>query len=110
MPIRKFNPTSPGSRFKTVQTSDDLTTSEPYRPLTENLPRSGGRNHRGEVTSWWRGGGHKRLYRISDFKRDKKNIVGTIETIEYDPNRSSRLALVSSADVEECYLREPVVV
>src|SRR6185503_71814 len=100
MPIRKFNPTSPGSRFKTVQTSDDLTVTEPYRPLTENLHRSGGRNNRGEVTSWRRGG-HKRLDRIIDFKRDKKDIVGTIETIEYDPNRSSRIALVSYADGEK---------
>jgi large subunit ribosomal protein L2 len=70
MPIRKFNPTSPGSRFRTVQTFDEITTAEPYRPLTENLHRSGGRNNRGEITSWWRGGGHKRLYRIIDFKRD----------------------------------------
>src|ERR1041384_6061157 len=107
MAIRKYNPTSPGVRQKTALTFDDLTTSEPYRPLTENLHRSGGRNNRGEVTSWWRGGGHKRLYRIVDFKRDKKNIVGTIETIEYDPNRSSRIALVSYGDGEKRYILHP---
>ena len=87
MPIRKFNPTSPGSRFKTVQTFDEITTSEPYRPLTEKLNRSGGRNNQGHLTSWWRGGGHKRLYRIIDFKRDKKDIPGKVSTVEYDPNR-----------------------
>ena len=82
MPIRKFNPTSAGTRFKTVQTFDDITASEPYRPLTEPLHRSGGRNNQGELTSWWRGGGHKRLYRIIDFKRDKKDIPGKVSTIE----------------------------
>ena len=78
MPIRKYNPTSPGLRGKTSLTFDEITTSEPYRPLTENLHRSGGRNNQGELTSWWRGGGHKRLYRIIDFKRDKKDIPGKI--------------------------------
>ena len=66
MPIRKYNPTSPGSRFQTVQTFDDITVNEPYRPLTEKLERSGGRNNRGELTAWWRGSGHKRLYRVID--------------------------------------------
>ena len=108
MPIRKYNPTSPGVRGKTSLTFDEITTAEPYRPLTENLHRSGGRNNRGEVTSWWRGGGHKRLYRIIDFKRDKKNIVGTIETVEYDPNRSARIALVSYADGEKRYILQPL--
>src|SRR5262245_59009505 len=107
MPIRKYNPTSPGSRFRTVQTFDDITTNEPHRPLTEKLERSGGRNNRGELTSWWRGGGHKRLYRIIDFKRDKKDIPGRIETIEYDPNRSSRIALVTYADGEKRYILQP---
>ena len=108
MPIRKYNPTSPGIRGKTSLTFDEITTNEPHRPLTENLHRSGGRNNQGEVTSWWRGGGHKRLYRIIDFKRDKKDIVGTIETIEYDPNRSARIALVSYADGEKRYILQPV--
>jgi large subunit ribosomal protein L2 len=107
MPIRKFNPTSAGTRFKTVQTFDDITTDEPYRPLTENLHRSGGRNNQGELTSWWRGGGHKRLYRIIDFKRDKAGIPGKVSTIEYDPNRSARIALVTYADGEKRYILQP---
>jgi large subunit ribosomal protein L2 len=108
MPIRKYNPTSPGLRGKTSLTFDEITTSEPYRPLTENLHRSGGRNNQGELTAWWRGGGHKRLYRIIDFKRDKKNIQGRIETIEYDPNRSARIALVTYADGEKRYILHPL--
>jgi large subunit ribosomal protein L2 len=108
MPIRKYNPTSPGLRGKTSLTFDEITTSDPHRPLTEKLHRSGGRNNQGELTSWWRGGGHKRLYRIIDFKRDKKDIVGTVETIEYDPNRSARIALVSYADGEKRYVLQVV--
>src|SRR2546426_5775941 len=108
MPIRKYNPTSPGRRFQTVQTFDEITTSEPYRPLTENLLSSGGRNNQGHLTSWWRGGGHKRLYRIIDFKRDKKDIPGKISTIEYDPNRSARIALVTYADGEKRYILQPL--
>ena len=108
MPIRTYKPTSSGRRFQTVQTFDEITTSEPHRPLTETLHRSGGRNNRGELTSWWRGGGHKRLYRIIDFKRDKKDIPGKISTIEYDPNRSARIALVTYADGEKRYILQPL--
>src|SRR6187431_2874526 len=108
MPIRKYNPTSPGVRGKTSLTFNKITTNEPYRPLTENLHRSGGRNNRGELTSWWRGGGHKRLYRVIDFKRDKKDIPAKVETIEYDPNRSARIALVTYADGEKRYILQPV--
>ncbi|MGE3273475.1 MAG: 50S ribosomal protein L2 [Vicinamibacterales bacterium] len=107
MPIRKYKPTSPGRRQMTVQTFDEITTQEPYRPLTEPLKRSGGRNNTGELTSWWRGGGHKRLYRVIDFKRDKKDIPGTITTVEYDPNRSARIALVTYADGEKRYILQP---
>jgi large subunit ribosomal protein L2 len=107
MPIRKYKPTSPGRRFQTVQTFDDITTSEPHKPLTESLHRSGGRNNHGELTSWWRGGGHKRLYRIIDFKRDKKDIAGKVATIEYDPNRSARIALITYADGEKRYILQP---
>src|SRR5215211_5539702 len=107
MPIRKFNPTSAGSRFKTVQTFDEITTNEPYAPLTENLHRSGGRNNQGELTSWWRGGGHRRLYRVIDFKRDKKNIPAKVSTVEYDPNRSARIALLTYADGEKRYILHP---
>ena len=108
MPIRKFNPTSPGSRFQTVQVFDDLTTSEPHKPLVEPLHESAGRNNRGQLTSWWRGGGHKRMYRIIDFKRDKRDIPATVSTIEYDPNRSARIALLTYADGEKRYILQPV--
>ncbi len=108
MGIRTYKPTSPGRRFQTVQTFDDLTTSKPHKPLVENLHRSGGRNNHGELTSWWRGGGHKRLYRIIDFKRDKKDIPGKISTIEYDPNRSARIALVTYSDGEKRYILQPL--
>ncbi|MBW8862540.1 MAG: 50S ribosomal protein L2, partial [Acidobacteria bacterium] len=67
MPIRKYNPTSPGSRFQTVQTFDEITTDEPHKPLVEPMHSTGGRNNQGHLTSWWRGGGHKRMYRIIDF-------------------------------------------
>jgi large subunit ribosomal protein L2 len=108
MPIRKYNPTSPGVRGKTSLTFDEITVSEPHRPLTESLHRSGGRNSSGELTSWWRGGGHKRLYRIIDFKRDKKDIPATVSTIEYDPNRSARIALLTYADGEKRYILQPL--
>src|SRR5258708_39043659 len=94
MAIRKFNPTSPGTRFKTVQTFDEITTQEPHKPLVEALKSTGGRNNKGHLTSWWRGGGHKRMYRIIDFKRDKRDIPAKVSTIEYDPNRSARIALL----------------
>ena len=107
MPIRTFNPTSAGTRFKTVQTFDEITTNEPYAPLTETLQRSGGRNNHGHLTSWWRGGGHKRLYRVIDFKRDKKDIPAKVATVEYDPNRSARIALLTYADGEKRYILQP---
>lgn len=108
MAIRKYKPTSPGRRFQTVQRFDDITASEPYKPLTEPLRKSGGRNNQGELTSWWRGGGHKRTYRIIDFKRDKKDIPAKVSTIEYDPNRSARIALLTYADGEKRYILHPV--
>jgi large subunit ribosomal protein L2 len=107
MPIKAYKPTSPGRRFQTVQTFDDITTSKPHKPLVETLQRSGGRNNHGELTSWWRGGGHKRLYRIIDFKRDKKDIPGKVSTIEYDPNRSARIALITYADGDKRYILQP---
>ena len=108
MPIKAYKPTSPGRRFQTVQTFDDITTSEPHKPLVENLHRSGGRNNHGELTSWWRGGGHKRAYRIIDFKRDKRDIPAKVSTIEYDPNRSARIALLVYADGEKRYILQPL--
>jgi len=108
MPIRKYKPTSPGRRQMSVQTYDEITATRPYRPLTETMKKSGGRNNTGEVTMWWRGGGHKRLYRIIDFKRDKKDIPGKVSTIEYDPNRSARIALVTYADGDKRYILQPL--
>jgi large subunit ribosomal protein L2 len=107
MAIRTFRPTSPGQRFQSVQVFDDITATEPYKPLTRPLPKSGGRNNRGELTSWWRGGGHKRMYRVIDFKRDKRDIPAKVSTIEYDPNRSARIALVTYADGEKRYILQP---
>src|SRR5436309_5396723 len=107
MPIRKYNPTSPGVRAKTSLTFDEITTNEPYRPLTENLDNSGGRDNKGHLTSWWRGGGHKRLYRVIDFKRDKKDIPAKVATVEYDPNRSARIALLNYVDGEKRYILQP---
>jgi large subunit ribosomal protein L2 len=108
MGIRKYNPTSPGQRFQTVQTFDEITETEPHKPLMEPLKSTGGRNNQGHLTSWWRGGGHKRMYRIIDFKRDKHEIPGKVATIEYDPNRSARIALISYADGEKRYILQPV--
>jgi large subunit ribosomal protein L2 len=107
MAIRKYKPTSAGRRFQTVQTFDEITSVEPYKPLTEPLHRSGGRNNTGQQTSWWRGGGHKRRYRVIDFKRSKRDVPATVSTIEYDPNRSARIALVTYADGEKRYILQP---
>ena len=81
MPIRKLNPTSPGQRFQTVQVFDEITATKPHKPLTEPIHSSGGRNNRGQLTSWWRGGGHKRTYRIIDFKRDKHDIPAKVASV-----------------------------
>jgi len=107
MPIRSYKPTSPGRRFQTVQTFDEITATEPYKPLTEPLTKTGGRNNHGELTAWWRGGGHKRAYRVIDFKRDKRDIPAKVTTVEYDPNRSARIALVTYADGEKRYILHP---
>src|SRR5258707_10494957 len=98
MPFRKLNPTSPGTRFQTIQTFDDVTTTEPYKPLVEPMHSTGGRNNQGHLTSWWRGGGHKPMYRIIDFKRDKLDIPAKVETVGYDPNRASLIGLLSDPD------------
>ena len=108
MAIRKYKPTSAGRRFQTVQVFDEITTDRPYKPLTRPLKKSGGRNNRGEVTSWWRGGGHKRTYRVIDFKRDKREVPARVSTVEYDPNRSARIALLTYADGEKRYILHPV--
>ena len=108
MGIRKYRPTSAGTRFRSGSDFSELTTDKPYKPLMRPLKKSGGRNNKGRVSMWQRGGGHKRSYRIIDFKRDKLNIPCTVETIEYDPNRTSRIALVKYADGERRYILAPV--
>ena len=107
MPFRKLKPTSPGTRFQTVPTFEEITTQEPYKPLMEPIRSTGGRNNAGHLTSWWRGGGHKRMYRIIDFKRNKFDVPAKVSTIEYDPNRSSRIALLTYADGEKRYILQP---
>ncbi len=107
MAVRKFKPTTPGQRHKIAGTFDDITASKPDKSLVAPLKSSGGRNNTGKMTVRYRGGGHKRQYRIVDFLRDKDGVVGTVATIEYDPNRSARIALVVYADGEKRYLIAP---
>ncbi len=108
MAIKKFKPMTPGTRFRSiVDNSDILTKKAPERSLLEGLSKSGGRNHHGRVTSRRRGGGHKRRYRRIDFRRDKFGVPGKIAAIEYDPNRSSNIALVHYADGEKRYILHP---
>lgn len=107
MAIRTYRPTSAGIRFRTGLTFDDLTKRRPEKELSRPLKHSGGRNNTGRVTADHRGGGHKRLYRLIDFKRDKKNVPAKVEAIEYDPNRSARIALICYADGERRYILAP---
>ncbi len=107
MGIKKFRPVTAGRRFMTGFDFAEITAQEPYRPLTVPLKRKTGRNSQGRVSSLHRGGGHKRLYRIIDFKRDKFNIPARVASIEYDPNRSARIALLNYADGEKRYIIAP---
>ncbi len=107
MPLRQLKPITPGTRFYSVSDFSELTTDRPYKPLCQPLPSTGGRNNTGRITSRHRGGRHKRLYRIIDFKRDKTDIYATVETIEYDPNRTARIALVRYDDGERRYILAP---
>ncbi len=107
MPIRKFKPITPASRFRSVPGFEEVTRSEPEKSLTEGLSKSSGRNHHGRVTSRRRGGGHKRRYRKIDFKRNKDGVPGKVVAIEYDPNRSARIALIHYADGEKRYILHP---
>ncbi|MGD0886526.1 MAG: 50S ribosomal protein L2 [Thermodesulfovibrionales bacterium] len=108
MAVKKYNPTSPGTRFQSVTDFAELTAKKPYEPLLKALKKSGGRNNSGRVTVWQRGGGNKRLYRVIDFKRNKHGISAAVETIEYDPNRSARIALLKYRDGERRYIIAPV--
>lgn len=107
MAIRTYKPTSPGRRFQTCSDFAEITTSAPEKSLVKAIKRSGGRNNNGRVTSRHIGGGHKRKYRVIDFRRDKMDIPAKVASIEYDPNRSSRIALVHYADGEKRYIIAP---
>jgi large subunit ribosomal protein L2 len=108
MGIKVYNPVTPGQRGKTGYTFEELTTDKPYKKLLKKLNKSGGRNSEGRITIRFRGGGHKRKYRVIDFKRNKFDVQGTIETIEYDPNRSTRISLIKYVDGERRYILTPV--
>jgi large subunit ribosomal protein L2 len=107
MALKKNNPTSPGRRFQTVSSFEEITTSKPEKSLLKPIKRSGGRNSLGRITVRHRGEGHKRRYRIIDFKRKKDNIPATVASIEYDPNRSARIALLHYLDGEKSYILAP---
>ena len=107
MALKQYNPTSAGRRFMTTLDFSDLTAKRPERALTEPLKRTGGRNSKGRITIWFRGGGHKRRYRTIDFRRDKLNVPARVAAIEYDPNRSARIALLSYADGDKRYILAP---
>jgi large subunit ribosomal protein L2 len=108
MGIKTYKPITPGQRGRTGYSFEELTTDKPYRKLLAPLKKSAGRNSDGRITIRFRGGGHKRKYRIIDFKRDKVEINGTIETIEYDPNRTPRIALVKYEDGDRRYILAPL--
>jgi len=108
MAMRTFKPTSPGLRFKTALDLSELTAKRPEKSLTRGITHSGGRNNEGHETVRFRGGGHKRLYRTIDFRRDKRGIPAKVASIEYDPNRSARIALLVYADGEKRYILAPV--
>ncbi|KXS45768.1 MULTISPECIES: 50S ribosomal protein L2 [unclassified Candidatus Frackibacter] len=107
MSIKKFKPTSPAKRYMTVESFEEITTDKPEKSLLAPLKKSGGRNANGRITVRHRGGGHKRKYRIIDFKRDKDGVPAKVATIEYDPNRSARIALLHYADGEKRYILSP---
>ena len=108
MPLKSFNPYTASRRFVTMLDKSELTKQTPEKSLVESKKRTGGRNSHGEITMWHRGGGHKRQYRVVDFRREKKGIPARVAAIEYDPNRSARLALLHYADGEKRYILHPV--
>jgi large subunit ribosomal protein L2 len=107
VPMRRTKPTSPGRRFATYPLREEVTAREPHKPLTEGKPKSGGRNAKGRITARHRGGGAKRRYRRIDFKRTKDGVPARVATIEYDPNRTTYIALLHYADGEKAYILAP---
>src|SRR2546427_5668741 len=108
MPLRKFKPTTPGRRFMSIAGFDEITATEPEKTLVESIPTHAGRNNQGRITTRHQGGGYRKLYRKIDFKRDKHGVPGKVATIEYDPNRSARIALIHYKDGEKRYILAPV--
>ncbi|HXE89678.1 MAG TPA: 50S ribosomal protein L2 [Terriglobales bacterium] len=108
MAIKTYRPVTATRRVQTTLANDDLTTDRPYKPLTEPLRKSGGRRNAGDITVWHRGGGHKRKLRLIDFKRDKAGVPARVASVEYDPNRSARIALLEYADGEKRYILQPL--
>lgn len=107
MSVRKLKPVTPGQRFRVVNDFEGITTDKPEKSLLAPLKKSGGRNNTGKMTMQYKGGGHKRKYRVIDFKRNKDNVPAVVKTIEYDPNRSAFIALVAYADGEKRYIIAP---
>lgn len=107
MGVRKLRPITPGQRNRIAPTFDDVTTNKPEKSLLAPIKRSGGRNNQGRMTMRYIGGGHKRRYRIIDFKRQKHGVPATVKTIEYDPNRTARIALIEYQDGEKAYILAP---
>ena len=107
MAVRKFKPTTPGQRGKVISSFEEITASKPEKSLTVGKVRTGGRNNQGRLTMRYIGGGHKQSYRLIDFKRNKNGVPATVKSIEYDPNRSARIALLYYADGEKAYILAP---
>jgi large subunit ribosomal protein L2 len=107
MALKKYKPTTPGQRFKLISTYEEVTTNIPEKSLVTSSKKSGGRNNEGKMTMRYLGGGHKQMYRIIDFKREKEEIPAVVKTIEYDPNRTARIALVCYKDGEKRYIIAP---
>ena len=107
MPVKTYKPTSPARRYQSHSSFDEITRQEPEKSLTVGKPKTGGRNAQGRITSRFIGGGHKQKYRVIDFKRDKHGVPGKVASIEYDPNRTARIALINYADGEKRYILAP---
>ncbi|MEI7492912.1 MAG: 50S ribosomal protein L2 [Bacteroidota bacterium] len=107
MALKKYKPTTPGQRFKVISSYDEVTTMTPEKSLLTPSRKTGGRNNQGRMTMRYMGGGHKQMYRLIDFKRDKDDIPGLVKSIEYDPNRTARIALVTYKDGEKRYIVAP---
>ena len=107
MAVKKLKPTTPGQRHKVANTNEDITTDTPEKSLLAPMSKSGGRNNTGKMTMRYLGGGHKKRYRIIDFKRDKHGMEATVKTVEYDPNRNARISLLTYADGEKRYIISP---